>query len=103
MAGIDPDNTGKARIIPDKLNKVRVISQRRKTDIDILLNLNSSVEQLRQATRDRDARLTAAADIVLKRYLAGELDTRGHEVEVRELVVARKLVKVLVIDGHVFS
>jgi hypothetical protein len=38
--------------------------------------------------------------MVIEKHLAGQLDTVGHQVEIREKIVAGRIVKCLFIDGE---
>jgi hypothetical protein len=44
--------------------------------------------------------MARANNEAIEKHLAGELDTTGHHVEVRELVIGRRIVKVLIVDGE---
>ena len=39
-------------------------------------------------------------DIAIEEYLAGELDTAGHDVVIVEKAIGTEIVKFLVIDGE---
>jgi hypothetical protein len=72
--------------------RLRLTPPKPRTPLDDLIEMRSDYRRLAKA-------LSAANDLAIQDRLAGQLDTGGHHVEVREKIIGGEIIKILLIDG----